>query len=113
MIHAAGDDKIGVWMTSGARFETRKPRHSTKRPITGCATRLPAPPGSDYSSRCCSTTPQSVADLGCSTGTLTILLARAGHHVHGIDFSPQMLPVGRSKAVERWVCPGSGSPLIL
>ncbi len=42
--------------------------------------------------------PQAVADLGCGTGTLTILLAQAGHHVHGVDFSPQMLDIARSKA---------------
>lgn len=42
--------------------------------------------------------PQAVADLGCGTGTLTILLALAGHHVHGVDFSSQMLAIARSKA---------------
>ena len=42
--------------------------------------------------------PQAVADLGCGTGTLTILLAQAGHHVHGVDFSPQMLDIARDKA---------------
>jgi len=42
--------------------------------------------------------PQAVADLGCGTGTLTILLAQTGHHVHGVDFSPQMLDIARNKA---------------
>jgi ubiquinone/menaquinone biosynthesis C-methylase UbiE len=42
--------------------------------------------------------PQAVADLGCGTGTLTILFAQAGHHVHGVDFSPQMLDIARNKA---------------
>lgn len=42
--------------------------------------------------------PQTVADLGCGTGTLTILLAQAGHHVQGVDFSPQMLDIARNKA---------------
>jgi ubiquinone/menaquinone biosynthesis C-methylase UbiE len=42
--------------------------------------------------------PQAVADLGCGTGTLAILLAQAGHHVHGVDFSPQMLNIARNKA---------------
>lgn len=42
--------------------------------------------------------PQQVADLGCGTGTLSVLLAQAGHHVHGVDFSPEMLHVARTKA---------------
>jgi ubiquinone/menaquinone biosynthesis C-methylase UbiE len=42
--------------------------------------------------------PRTVADLGCGTGTLTLLLARAGHQVHGVDFSAGMLAVARSKA---------------
>ena len=42
--------------------------------------------------------PQVVADLGCGTGTLSVLLAEAGHHVHGVDFSPEMLSLARRKA---------------
>lgn len=41
---------------------------------------------------------QTVADLGCGTGTLSILMAQAGHHVHGVDFSPRMLRIARNKA---------------
>ncbi|NYD56455.1 SAM-dependent methyltransferase [Nocardioides marinisabuli] len=32
-----------------------------------------------------------VADLGCGTGTLALLLAEQGHSVDGIDFSPEMV----------------------
>ena len=39
-----------------------------------------------------------VADLGCGTGTLSLLLAQAGHDVHGIDLSPRMIEVARAKA---------------
>lgn len=42
--------------------------------------------------------PRRVADLGCGTGSLTLLLTQAGHRVHGVDFSPQMLAVARAKA---------------
>lgn len=47
--------------------------------------------------------PQVIADLGCGTGTLSVLLAEAGHHVHGVDFSANMLSLAREKA--RWVTP--------
>jgi SAM-dependent methyltransferase len=40
-----------------------------------------------------------VADLGCGTGTLSILLAVEGQHlVSGIDFSPEMVKRARGKA---------------
>lgn len=42
--------------------------------------------------------PQAVADLGCGTGTLSVLLAEAGHHVYGLDFSPEMVRLAREKA---------------
>jgi len=35
--------------------------------------------------------PCQVADLGCGTGTLSVLLAGLGHRVHGIDLSTRML----------------------
>ena len=41
--------------------------------------------------------PESVADLGCGTGSLAIPLARSGFHVYGIDLSADMLTVARSK----------------
>ena len=35
--------------------------------------------------------PARIADLGCGTGTLSVLLADNGHHVDGLDFSPEMV----------------------
>lgn len=35
--------------------------------------------------------PARVADLGCGTGTLALLLAEEGHSVDGVDFSPEMV----------------------
>ncbi|MGQ3413917.1 class I SAM-dependent methyltransferase [Natrinema sp. LN54] len=40
-------------------------------------------------------------DLGCGTGTLSVLLAALGHDVTGVDLSPAMLERARSKARER------------
>lgn len=42
--------------------------------------------------------PLAIADLGCGTGTLAVLLAQVGHRVHGIDFAPNMLRIAREKA---------------
>lgn len=35
--------------------------------------------------------PSRIADLGCGTGTLALLLAEEGHSVDGVDFSPEMV----------------------
>lgn len=42
--------------------------------------------------------PQDIADMGCGTGTLSLLLAQAGHNVTGVDFAPSMLEIARRKA---------------
>jgi SAM-dependent methyltransferase len=41
--------------------------------------------------------PARVADLGCGTGSLSLLLADAGYDVIGIDFAAQMIERARSK----------------
>ena len=43
------------------------------------------------------TAPARVADLGCGTGTLTVLVAQAGHLVSGLDFAPRMVALAREK----------------
>lgn len=45
--------------------------------------------------------PSRVADIGCGTGSLSILAADLGHRVDGVDFSEQMLVMARAKAVGR------------
>jgi SAM-dependent methyltransferase len=47
--------------------------------------------------------PATVADLGCGTGTLSVLLALSGYEVKGIDTSPRMLEVARRKAASAGV----------
>lgn len=41
--------------------------------------------------------PRSVVDLGCGTGNIAIPLAKSGFEVYGIDLSPDMLAIARSK----------------
>ena len=43
-------------------------------------------------------TPETVLDLGCGSGAVTLLLAKEGFDVTGIDISPDMLAIARSKA---------------
>ena len=42
--------------------------------------------------------PAHVADLGCGTGSLAVLLAEGGHTVSGIDVAPGMVTRAREKA---------------
>jgi len=43
-------------------------------------------------------TPADVVDLGCGTGSLSVLLAEHGHRVTGTDFSAAMIDRARAKA---------------
>jgi len=45
--------------------------------------------------------PARIADLGCGTGTLSLLLAEMGYQVDGVDFSPRMLERAARKAATR------------
>ncbi|MCR6031957.1 methyltransferase domain-containing protein [Nocardioides sp. zg-579] len=42
--------------------------------------------------------PARIADLGCGTGTLSVLLAGCGFEVDGLDFSPRMIELAERKA---------------
>lgn len=48
--------------------------------------------------------PARVADLGCGTGSLSILMAEAGHRVSGLDISPAMVALAQAKVA------GAGYP---
>jgi 2-polyprenyl-3-methyl-5-hydroxy-6-metoxy-1,4-benzoquinol methylase len=42
--------------------------------------------------------PARILDLGCGTGSLSVLLAELGHIVQGVDLSPRMLEQAAAKA---------------
>jgi ubiquinone/menaquinone biosynthesis C-methylase UbiE len=44
--------------------------------------------------------PAEVVDLGCGTGTLTLLLAQQGYQLRGLDLAPAMVDRARAKARE-------------
>jgi ubiquinone/menaquinone biosynthesis C-methylase UbiE len=45
--------------------------------------------------------PSTVLDLGCGTGSLSLLAVEEGHRVHGIDLSPAMVEEARRKCAGR------------
>ncbi|MEU3984942.1 class I SAM-dependent methyltransferase [Streptomyces sp. NPDC026672] len=45
--------------------------------------------------------PGDVLDLGCGTGSLSLLAAEQGHHVTGVDRSPAMIERARAKLAGR------------
>ena len=45
--------------------------------------------------------PARVADLGCGTGTLSVLLADEGYAVDGVDFAPEMVREAEAKRAGR------------
>jgi ubiquinone/menaquinone biosynthesis C-methylase UbiE len=47
--------------------------------------------------------PARVADVGCGTGSLAVLLAEAGYHVSGLDVAPAMVEQARAKAARAGV----------
>jgi ubiquinone/menaquinone biosynthesis C-methylase UbiE len=44
------------------------------------------------------TAPADIVDLGCGTGSLSVLLAEEGYSVRGLDFSPDMIAAAGHKA---------------
>lgn len=78
-----------MWDREAASFDD-EPDHGLADPATRAAWRelllevLPPPPA-------------RIADLGCGTGTLTLLLTDEGYVVDGLDLSPEMIRRARVK----------------
>lgn len=45
--------------------------------------------------------PADILDLGCGTGSLSLLMTEAGHRVVGVDLSPRMVAAARTKCAGR------------
>ena len=83
-------DARAVWDVEAETFDD-EPHHALEDPLLRSVwwdvlePVVPAPPA-------------RIADLGCGTGSLSVLLAERGHHVVGVDVSPRMVDRARRKA---------------
>lgn len=80
---------VSDWDAEAARFD-EQPDHGLRDPEVRAAWRellLPALPPA----------PARVADLGCGTGSVTLLLAEEGYVVEGVDLSTAMVTAARAK----------------
>ena len=84
------DETRAAWDAEAARFDD-EPDHGLHDPVTRAAWRAllleHLPPA-----------PARIADLGCGTGTLSVLLGEQGYDVHGVDLSPEMVARAEAKA---------------
>ena len=85
-----GQEVRDYWDAQAASFD-EEPDHGLRDPVVRrtwlALLREHLPPA-----------PARIADLGCGTGTLSVLLAEEGHHVEGIDLSDEMVSAARDKA---------------
>jgi SAM-dependent methyltransferase len=92
------DPMPAAWDAEAATFD-QAPDHGLTDPAVRSAweallvPRLPA-------------APSLIADLGCGTGSLSVLLASRGHAVVGVDLSPAMLQRAVAKAAGAAVTAG-------
>lgn len=84
------DESRQIWNAEAAGFDN-EPDHGLREPrILGAWTKLLQ---AHLPSK-----QAAVLDIGCGTGSLSIVLARLGYEVTGIDFAPEMIARAQEKA---------------
>jgi SAM-dependent methyltransferase len=83
------------WDREAATFDD-EPDHGLRDPAVRAA-------WSGLLERLLPAAPADVADLGCGTGSLSVLLAAAGHRVRGVDLAGEMVAAARAKAEQAGV----------
>lgn len=86
----ASDQEREAWDREAAGFDAQ-PDHGLRDAVVRQA-------WADLMGRLLPEAPARVADLGCGTGSLSVLLAERGYAVSAVDFSPKMLAVAQGKA---------------
>ncbi|MEU9184479.1 class I SAM-dependent methyltransferase [Streptomyces sp. NPDC048484] len=92
--NSPGEERSGVdWDTESATFDD-EPDHGLRDPAVreAWAARLRGWLPRD---------PVDVLDLGCGTGSLSLLASEARHRVTGVDLSPRMVELARAKLAGR------------
>jgi SAM-dependent methyltransferase len=90
-----GDNGSAIWDTHAATFDD-EPDHGLQDPSVRGA-------WASLLTSVLPVAPAPVVDLGCGTGSLTMLLAEAGHDVYALDASLKMLEAARRKAAHHSV----------
>ncbi|CAB4689204.1 MAG: methyltransferase domain-containing protein [Actinobacteria bacterium] len=85
-----GQAAVALWDAEAAAFDD-PPDHGLRDPAVRAAWR-------DLLLSLLPPAPARVADLGCGTGSLALLLAEEGYAVDGVDLSPQMILRAEAKA---------------
>lgn len=87
---SATDKAREAWDREAAEFDTEAD-HGLRDPVVRQA-------WDDLMGRLLPEPPARVADMGCGTGSLSVLLAERGYAVTGVDVSPKMIAVAEQKA---------------
>jgi ubiquinone/menaquinone biosynthesis C-methylase UbiE len=80
-----------LWDSIAAEYDALRPDQGLTEPGIRAAWRL-------LFEELLPTAPSRILDIGCGTGSLSLLLVEMGHDVIGIDFAPQMIAQANRKA---------------